>query len=188
MYVNHLSWPYSLPKISPNKNSYPDTRDAELDPKQYLVQVGCGVVCGVPCFWGCWLIHWYRGMNALWTSVLLVKLLILSTDPIHPFIVLDQVFQKWRYCYTFISERMSKGTRTVVSLHCMHVRNGTTHPVKWAACSLGMVLGMVISAIKISVCDDWGLFKDKLEIRGGKVPRLTRCYPDQNYRGHCVTY
>ena len=30
-----------LTEISPNKNSYPDTRDAELDPKQYLVQVGC---------------------------------------------------------------------------------------------------------------------------------------------------
>jgi len=39
------------------------------------------------------------------------------------------------------------------------------HPVKWAACSLGMVLGMMISAIKISVHDDWGLFKDELEIR-----------------------
>jgi len=57
---------------------------------------------------------------------------------------------------------MSKGFGTVVSLHCMHVRNGTTHPVKWAACSLEMVLGMMISAIKISVCDDWGLFKDEL--------------------------
>ena len=62
-------------------------------------------------------------------------------------------------------ERMSKGTRTIVSLHCMHVRNGMTHPVKWAACSLGIVLGMMIRAIKISVYDDWGLFKDELEIR-----------------------
>ena len=65
---------------------------------------------------------------------------------------------------------MSKGFGTVVSLHCTHVRNGTTPPMKWAASSLGMVLGMMISAIKISVCDDWGLFKDELEIRGGKVP------------------
>ena len=65
-----------LTEISPNKNSYPDTRDAELNPKQYLVQVGCGVVSGVPCFWGCWLMHRYRGMNALRTSVSLVKLLI----------------------------------------------------------------------------------------------------------------
>jgi len=60
---------------------------------------------------------------------------------------------------------MSKGTGTVVPLHCTHLRNGTTHPVKWAACSLGMVLGMMISVIKISVRDDWGLFKDELEIR-----------------------
>jgi len=33
-----------------------------------------------------------------------------------------------------------------------------------------MALGMMISAIKISVRDDRGLFKDELEIRGGKVP------------------
>ena len=77
-----------------------------------------------------------------------------------------EVFQKWRYCYIYISERMSKGTGTVVALHCMHVRNGMTHPVKWAACSLGMVLGMMISAFKISVRDDWGL----IGIRGGKIP------------------
>ena len=71
---------------------------------------------------------------------------------------------------------MSKGFGTVVSLHCMHVRNGTTPPVKWAACSLGMVLGMMISAIKISVRDDWGLFKDELEIRGGKMPPFMKSY------------
>jgi len=37
--------------------------------------------------------HRCQGMNALWTSVS-VKLLTLSTDQIHPFIVFDQVFQK----------------------------------------------------------------------------------------------
>jgi len=137
------------------------------------------VVSGVRCFWGCWLMYRYRGMNALQTSVSLVKLLTLSTDPIHSFTVFDQVFQIWRYCYTYMSERLSKGTGTVVSLHCTHARHGTTHPVKWAACPLGMVLGMMISAIKISVHDDWGLFKDELEIGGGKVPHSTRCYPDQ---------
>ena len=86
-----------------------------------------------------------------------------------------EVFQKWRYCYTYISEKMSKDSgTTVVSLHCMHMGNGTTHPVKWAARSLGIVLGMmminVIMVIQISVRGDWGLFKDKLEIRGGKIP------------------
>ena len=35
-----LMRPYSLPKISPNRNPYTDTRDAELDPEQYLMQVG----------------------------------------------------------------------------------------------------------------------------------------------------
>jgi len=50
------------------------------------------------------------------------------------------------------------------------------HPVKWAARSLGMVLGMMISAIKISVRDDWGLFKDELEIRGGKMPPFMKSY------------
>jgi len=56
--------------------------------------MGCGVVSGVPCFWGCWLMHRYRGMNAPRTSVSLVRLLTLSTDQIHPFTVFDQVFQK----------------------------------------------------------------------------------------------
>ena len=87
------------------------------------------VVSGVRCFWGCWLVRRYRGMNALRTSVPLVKLLTLSrlTQSIHS-LSLIKFFKK-------------------------------------AACSLGIVLGMMIRAIKISVCDDWGLFKDELEIR-----------------------
>ena len=63
----------------------------------------------------------------------------------------------------------------VVSLHCMHMRNGTTLPVKWGARSLGIVLGMMISVIKISVRDDWGLFKDRLEVRG-KIPPFIKSY------------
>ena len=101
----------------------------------------------------------YRWLNC-WSN---------SLDWLNPSIHCLWYFKKWWYCYTYISERISKGTGTVVPLHCTYVRNGTAHPVKWA-CSLGMVLGMMISAIKISVRDDWGLLKGELEIRGGKVP------------------
>jgi len=38
-----------------------------------------------------------------------------------------------------------------------------------------LVLGMMISVIKISVRDDWGLFKDRLEIRG-KTPPFIKSY------------
>ena len=36
---------------------------------------------------------------------------------------------------------------TVVSLYCMHVRNGATHSMKWAAHSLGIVLGMMVKTM-----------------------------------------
>jgi len=70
--------PYSLPKISTSKNPYTDTRDAELGtiPDAGALPMGCGVVSGVPCSWGCWLMHRCRGMNALRISVSSVILLI----------------------------------------------------------------------------------------------------------------
>ena len=65
--------------------------------------------------------HQCWGMNALRTSVSLVKLLTLSTDQIHPFTVFYQVFQK----VTIVKE-CPKAPGPL----CMHVRNSTTHPVK----------------------------------------------------------
>ena len=38
---------------------------------------------------------------------------------------------------------------------CMHVRNGTTHPVKWTARSSGTALGMMIMVTRIFV---WSLY------------------------------
>ena len=86
--------------------------------------------------------HRCLGMNALRTSASLVKLLTLSTDQIHPFTVFDQVFQK----VTIVKE-CPKAPGPL----CMHVRNGTTHPVKWTARSSGTALGMMIMVIQIFV-------------------------------------
>jgi len=152
--------PYSLPKISTSKNPYTDTRDAELGtiPDAGALPMGCGVASGVSCFWGCWLVHRCRGMNALRTSVSSVKLLISLSrlTKSYPFTVFNQVSQKITillYLYKWKNVQRN-WDRCVLALYALYVRNGTTHPVKWAARSLGMVLGMMRSPIKISVRDD----------------------------------
>jgi len=168
MYVNHLSWPYwcnhtHCLRLVPTRTHIPTPEIRNSTPNNawcrwdvvlcleyrafevvdWCINIGEWMLFGQVYRWlNCWSnsLDWPNpSIHCLWSSI-----------------------SKMMICYTYISERMSKGTGTVVSLHCTHVRNGTTHPLKWAACSLGMVLGMMISTIKISVRDDWGLFKDEL--------------------------
>ena len=89
MYVNHLSSPYLLPKMSSNQSLHQrcETRPRTI-PDARALPMGCGVVSGRPWFQGCWLIHRCWGLNALLTIVDLT----LSTDQIHPFTVFQFMY------------------------------------------------------------------------------------------------
>ena len=88
--------PYSLPKISTNKNSYPDTRNAELQtiPDAGALPMWC-------CAWSTVLLRLLTcasmSGNECSSDNCIVGYIVdltLATDQIHPFTVFDQVFQK----------------------------------------------------------------------------------------------
>jgi len=130
--------------------------------------------------------HRCRGMNVLLTSVSSVKLLTLLTDPIHPHCLWSSISKmtillhlyKWKNVQRRLDRRVpalytcEERYDTPREVSSIFFRDGIRHDDKCER-------------------DDWGLFKDELEIRGGKILRSwnhtsqtwTRYYLDQNYRG-----
>ena len=128
--------PYSLPKISTSKNPYTDTRDAELG--TILMQVLCQ--------WDVVLHLEYRAFEVVDSCIDVGEWMLFGQvyrrlncwshsldwpNHIHS-LSLIKYLKKLRYCYTYISERMSKGTGTVVSLHCMHCMWGMVRHTPWS--------------------------------------------------------